>query len=649
MPDDKPKQNKTNQSKKKKWLLISVAIFLILILALASASAVYGKVYENRIFPGIKINFTDLSGAGIDKAAEIIQKASDQLTSKGLVFRYQDKQVNISPSVVSTTDPDLTYEILSFNIDQAMAEAYALGRQKTDNAIMDFLINAKDRLAILATGVNIDMQPNLNTGEVEKILKENFSDLETPAENAKIEIKFESDPITGKLYTTNILPEKSGQIFDYAKVIDELKINLYNLKNKPIELSLAAISPEVNSKDIQENILLLEPALNLPSIILNYKDKKWIVEKGEFASWLEFQTAKLASPSKEAEKIILGFNKNLLTNYLNTIAEEINIKPQDAKFEITDGKVTQFQESQTGVEVDTEENYSKINDLVLNQKINNIELVVKESAPQITTQNANDLGIKELIGVGKSNFRGSPANRRKNIKTGADKLNGILIKPGEEFSLLKTLGEIDEANGYFPELVIKGDKTVPEFGGGLCQIGTTTFRVALDAGLPITARQNHSYRVSYYEPAGTDATIYNPWPDFKFVNDTGNNILLTTKINKDDLIFELWGAKDGRTVEQTKSRIWNIIKPPPMKEIKTTDLLPGQKKCTESAHNGADAEFTRTVTYASGEIKNETWKSHYKPWQAVCLIGVTPEELSQPIDAAAINTNTNQNINVNTN
>jgi vancomycin resistance protein YoaR len=649
MPDDKSKQTVTNQSKNKKWLLILPAIFFGLILITISASVAYGKVYENRIFPGVKINSTNLGGSGIDKAAEIIQKTSDQLMSKGLVFFYQNKQINISPSVVSTTDPDLTYEILSFDINRATEEAYALGRRKTENAIMDFLINTEDRLAMLGMGTNIIMQPNLNAGELEKILKENFSDLETLAENAKIEIKFEPDLATGKPYTVNILPEKSGQTFNYAEAIDELKNNLNTFQIKPVELSLIIINPEIKSNEVLGNLSLVEPALNLPPIILNYKDKKWTIAKEQLASWLEFQIAKLASPSKGTGVIVLGFNKNLLNNYLGTIAEEINIKPQDAKFEITNGKVTQFQESQTGIEVDTEETYKKINDLVLNQKINNIDLVVKENAPQITTQNANDLGIKELVGVGKSNFRGSPVNRRKNIKTGANKLNGILIKPGEEFSLLKTLGEIDEANGYFPELVIKGNKTVPEFGGGLCQIGTTTFRVALDAGLPITARQNHSYRVSYYEPAGTDATIYNPNPDMRFINDTGNNILLITKINKDDLTFELWGAKDGRTVEQTAPRIWNIVKPPSMKEIKTTDLLPGQKKCTESAHNGADAEFSRTVTYATGEIKTETWKSHYKPWQAVCLIGVTPEELNQTVDAATIDTNTNQNINVNTN
>jgi vancomycin resistance protein YoaR len=172
------------------------------------------------------------------------------------------------------------------------------------------------------------------------------------------------------------------------------------------------------------------------------------------------------------------------------------------------------------------------------------------------------------------------------------------------------------------ELVIKGDKTTPEYGGGLCQVGTTTFRVALNTGLPIIERRNHSYRVSYYEPAGTDATIYDPSPDLKFVNDTAGHILIQTKITGNTLRFEFWGTSDGRQVTQTKPEIYNITQPGPTKIVETQELAPGQKKCTESAHAGADTVFYRTITYMSGEKKEETWKSHYVPWQAVCLVGV---------------------------
>jgi vancomycin resistance protein YoaR len=225
-------------------------------------------------------------------------------------------------------------------------------------------------------------------------------------------------------------------------------------------------------------------------------------------------------------------------------------------------------------------------------------------------------------------------NRRHNIKVGAEALHGLLIKPGEEFSLLKALGEIDASNGYLPELVIKENKTVPEYGGGLCQIGTTVFRATFNSGLPVTARRNHSYRVTYYEPAGTDATIYDPAPDYKFVNDTGHYILIQARLDKDDLTFDFWGTKDGREINYTQPTIYNIVKPAPTKMIETTDLPEGKKKCTESAHAGADAYFDYKVTYSNGEVKNQRFTSHYVPWQAVCLVGVKkitpPEGITPP-------------------
>ena len=193
--------------------------------------------------------------------------------------------------------------------------------------------------------------------------------------------------------------------------------------------------------------------------------------------------------------------------------------------------------------------------------------------------------------------------------------------------MLKNLGQIDGRHGWFSELVIKGNKTLPEYGGGLCQIGTTMFRTAVNTGLPITERRSHSYRVSYYEPAGTDATIYDPSPDLKFLNDTEHYIYINAYIKGTHVYFEFWGTNDDRQVEVGKPHIYHITYPPATKLIETTTLAPGKKKCTESAHAGADADFSTTVKYASGTERSETFHSHYRAWQAVCLIGV--EELSE--------------------
>jgi vancomycin resistance protein YoaR len=221
-----------------------------------------------------------------------------------------------------------------------------------------------------------------------------------------------------------------------------------------------------------------------------------------------------------------------------------------------DGKVSVFALSKNGIELDREKSLKIIfNYFKNNINTGEIRLAYAEIPPEVTTDSIDNLGIKNLIGEGTSNFAGSPKNRIHNIHVGAKKFNGILIKPGEEFSFIKTLGPVDESTGYLPELVIKTDKTVPEFGGGMCQVSTTAFRAAIYSGLKITARRNHAYPVSYYNPQGMDATVYIPNPDLRFKNNTPGHILIQTKIEGTKLIFDFFGTDDSRQTNITGPKI----------------------------------------------------------------------------------------------
>jgi vancomycin resistance protein YoaR len=147
--------------------------------------------------------------------------------------------------------------------------------------------------------------------------------------------------------------------------------------------------------------------------------------------------------------------------------------------------------------------------------------------------------------------------------------------------------------------------------------------------------------VSYYEPAGTDATIYGPHPDYRFINDTGNHILIQTHIEGDELVYEFWGTKDGRIATQTTPVVYNITSPPPTKYIETLDLSVGKVKCTERAHKGADTSFDYSVAYPDGGVRDVTFNSHYRAWQEVCLIGV--EKLTEPEELKTSETNELEN------
>jgi vancomycin resistance protein YoaR len=177
------------------------------------------------------------------------------------------------------------------------------------------------------------------------------------------------------------------------------------------------------------------------------------------------------------------------------------------------------------------------------------EISFKPYAPPVLTlKDVQKLGIKDLIARGESNFSGSPRNRVKNIGVGRLRYQGILVAPDEEFSFNRYLGLVTAETGYLPELVILENVTTPQYGGGLCQVSTTAFRMAVKAGFDVTARRQHAYPVRYYGKPGFDATIYPPAPDLRFRNNTGHWVLIQTSIEGTKLIFDVYGKSDGRTV-----------------------------------------------------------------------------------------------------
>jgi vancomycin resistance protein YoaR len=245
----------------------------------------------------------------------------------------------------------------------------------------------------------------------------------------------------------------------------------------------------------------------------------------------------------------ININTPAIKAHLEDLARKVNRDPVDAKFKVENGKVVTFSEAQSGIILDVDKSLEAIleilnkNDFRTPQKI---VLPFDSKKTAVDYADVNNLGISSLIGEGTSDFKGSPKNRVFNIKVATQRFNGLLIKPGEEFSFVKNLGEVDAEHGYLPELVIKQGVTEPEFGGGICQVSSTAFRAAIYSGLKITARRNHAYPVSYYNPQGMDATVYVPNPDLRFLNNTPNHILIQARIEGTKLIFDFYGTDDGR-------------------------------------------------------------------------------------------------------
>ena len=314
-------------------------------------------------------------------------------------------------------------------------------------------------------------------------------------------------------------------------------------------------------------------------LVVNIFGTTHTVPQTEIASWIEQKNLTAYDPNYRSEIENMHFclaQKSLLCNFtfsarkgdhlrrktfvkidapklaesLTNLAQKVNRDPVDARLKIEDGKVAVFSLSEKGFALDEKKSAEKISDYLESPSApGSVDLPYTQTEPDVLTATADNMQFDTLLGEGRSNFRGSTKNRIWNINVATKRFNGMLIKPNEEFSFVRVLGEVDGEHGYLPELVIKKDKTEPEFGGGICQVSTTTFRAAIYSGLLITARQNHAYPVSYYNPQGMDSTIYIPRPDLRFKNDTPGYILIQAKIEKTELIFQFYGVSDGRTTK----------------------------------------------------------------------------------------------------
>ncbi len=326
------------------------------------------------------------------------------------------------------------------------------------------------------------------------------------------------------------------------------------------------------------------------------------------------------------------YSQEKLYKKIDPFIQEINKKPVEAVFNFENGRVTEFKASSEGQEVNKDE----LNTLIISkaemvsnynfQKIVSIPVPIKILKPNLTTDKVNEMGIRELIGTGTSTFKGSIENRIYNLNLAASRLNGVLIPPGEIFSFNNTIGDVSSLTGYKQAYVIQNGRTVLGDGGGVCQVSTTFFRALLNAGLPITERNQHAYRVGYYEqdsPPGIDAAIYTPNIDLKFKNDTGHHILVQTVIDNAEqrLTFMLYGTSDGRISEVSTPIILSQSPAPEPKYEDDPNLPKGTVKQVDFAAAGAKTTFTRTVTKNGKVIISDTFNSNYRPWQAVYLRG----------------------------
>ncbi len=613
----------TGHTHRRSWPIFSITAFVILL----GSGFLFNYTYSDRFFPGVTIADMPVGGKTF---AEVIYHFTDGakvLADTGIQLNLLDggttKEVTIPMSAVGLT-PDRSFEYFSLGDWEAtVRQAYAFGR--TGSAWQRFREQTR-----LILGKRFDLPATIYEGAVRSFLSRELELFLKKTEPARFAVDTKG--------TVSIVPEKIGERMDLDAIILRLAQKVSSLDGSSENLKAEIDIPQTTAAKLAPFLGLAEEISKKTTLLFRYKTYAWKVSGATLASWLAIKDGNT-----------LGINDSKLETYLSkTVALIINDPPQNSRFKMQDGALVEITPGKSGSVVDIAKTAEKVelmlpdvqesfaaenalaaklatlaSDVEFNAATGTISIpvVVATQEPKVTKETIDRYRITELVGSSRTSFKGSSADRVTNITVGAATLNGFLIAPGQEFSAVDTIGYVNEEAGYTKEYVIKDNKSVKEFGGGLCQLATTLFRLALNAGLPITERAAHRYVVGYYGP-GLDATIYGPHPDLRFVNDTGEYLLMQSRIEGTDLVLELYGQKDGRQVSIGEPVLSDHLPAPATRYVPTTDLPQGVEQCSETPRAGVTALVTYQVAYESGKINEQHFKSIYQPWQKICLVGI---------------------------
>lgn len=564
-----------------KYILGSLVIFLFMT---TTVYAGFRLAFRELIFPKVEIAGVEMTGM-------------DKSTALRLVSSYFETDPN---RIVLEMDGKEIYKLTGIKVEYdlvwAVDQAMSVGRNG------NILTQMAEGTKTLLYSRTIDVPVSYNKSDLEDLV----------------------DQVSDKLNQKPVWP----------KLIKE---------NDTFKLVAGKNGVEVKSGELMAEIIKQfglpgHHAIQIPTSLIETKESDTLV-KAAIESLEKWEGKKLTIRFREFERR-LGIDDMLDLFGLSTdpidqnhfelliaqIKPSVETEPRDAVFIFEDNKVNEFKHEITGATLDIPQFRLKLAESLLSAEDKVLEIPVILTYPKIKTGDINNLGIKELIGTGKSTFFHSIPGRIFNVNLAASRISGILVGPGEEFSFGKAVGDISKTTGYQSAYIISEGRTVLGDGGGVCQVSTTTFRAALDAGLPITERRAHAYRVGYYEqdsPPGIDATVYYPSVDLKFLNDTGNYILIQETVDTKNMSMrvEIYGTSDGRKSSLSKPRISNQSPPPPTMYVDDPTLPLGTMKQIDWSAWGAKVAFDYKVERNGENIYEKTFVSNYQPWQAIYLKG----------------------------
>jgi vancomycin resistance protein YoaR len=414
-----------------------------------------------------------------------------------------------------------------------------------------------------------------------------------------------------------LVPAASGREIDRPSAESVLVRSLAAFTRAPVGLPVRHHPPRISTAELRPALADARVALSAP-VRLTFGTTRWRLPRWRIAQLLEL-------PGGGATELRIGGAG--ADRWFEQLAKNVNRPAENAAFAVS-GTTVSVVPARDGYAVDVERTADALLTAALSPANRTAPLAVATTKPERSTAEAQRMGITSQV-TAYTTLYGGEANRLHNVRLVAELIDDTLIGPGAMFSFNQTTGERTADKGFLEAPVIINGELQTGLGGGVCQVSTTVFNTAYEAGLPIEARTNHALYISHY-PLGRDATVNYPDIDLRFRNDTGHWLLLRTWVGSSSLTVALYGTPLNRRVESETAPLVAVAGPR-VKRIPDPSLTVGQKMLEDAGEPARRTSVRRLVYDANGKLLHDTtWASFYRSEPRMILVGTKPKPKPKP-------------------
>jgi vancomycin resistance protein YoaR len=553
---------------------------LLLLLSLVATAVVLGLVFAGSpttIASGVTIDGVDVGGLEAKDARALLEHRSAAVAHRPVVFVAAGRRFAIRP-VELGVEPDWKEAI-----DAAQRQGDGFGP-----------LRGFKRLDVQVFGADVTPPIRALNGALQYKLELIAREVDRRPRDAAL---------VRRGLKIALVPARRGVVLDRAAAARTVVHELAALDRTAarVELPLRTLRPRVQAAALAPAARRARVALSGP-VRLQLGPTRWVLTPSRIARLLELPAGGRTS---------LRIGGAPAREWLARLGRRVAKPARNATFSV-EGSRVEVVPARPGTRLDA----TRAADAVLEAALRPAPasrlatLPVAESQPKLSTAAARAMHIRSAVSTYTTEYGGIP-NRIHNVQLVAHLVDQKLIAPGETFSFNKTTGERNAAKGFLEAPVIVNGELTTGLGGGVCQVSTTVFNAAFEAGLKITERTNHALYISHY-PQGRDATVDYPTVDLKFVNDTGNWLLLRTFVSSSSLTVGLYGTPVHRkVVSSTTPLVAHGVAP--LKKTVDPSLAPGDKVVDDYGVPAMSTSVTRDVYTAGGKLLyHDVWYSSYR-------------------------------------